>query len=239
VEVGAGLGSLTVALAATGARVVAVEFDRSLEPALREVVGGLSNVEMMSADALAMPWASVAVGGSWSLVANLPYNIATPLLLSLLQDVPAIRRFLVMVQREAGERLAAHAGEAGYGAVSLKIAYRAEASVIRRVPPTVFWPRPKVDSVLVRLSRRSDPPVDVDAHRLFSVVDVGFAERRKMMSNGLRRLGLSRADAAAALAACRIDARARPEDIDLAGFACLAGVPAVARAVDERTGHSS
>jgi len=234
VEVGAGLGSLTVALAATGARVLAVEFDRALEPALRDVVGGLPNVDLMTADALSMPWSSIVGDAPWSLVANLPYNIATPLLLDLLSDVPVVGRYLVMVQREVGERLAARPGRAGYGAVSVKVAYHAEASVIRRVPPSVFWPRPRVDSVLVRISRRRSRPVPIEPDRLFPVVEVAFAERRKTMGNGLRRLGLTREEAVEALAACGIDERARPEQVDLAGFACLASLPAVGRILVER-----
>jgi 16S rRNA (adenine1518-N6/adenine1519-N6)-dimethyltransferase len=228
VEIGAGLGSLTVALAETGARVLANEFDRALTPALREVAGSLGGVEILEADAMATDWREVLGGDEWTLVANLPYNISTPLILRLLQDVPRIERYLVMVQREAGERLAAEAGEDAYGAVSVKVAYWAESDVLRRVPPTVFWPKPNVESVLVRLTPRP-APVAVNQRELFRVVEAGFAERRKTMRNALRRLGLSSSDAAEALAVCGLSPRIRAEEIDLEGFARLASWPGVQR----------
>lgn len=221
VEIGAGLGSLTVALAATGAHVLAVEFDRTLLPALREVTAPLSNVDVLAADAMAVDWPAHVSDGEWDLVANLPYNIATPLLLDLLEHVPAIRRFLVMVQREVGERVVARAGDAAYGAPSVKVAYRADARLVRRIPSSVFWPRPRVESVLVRLTRR-DPPVAVNPRVLFRVVDEGFAERRKTMRNALRRLGLDGAAATEALAECGLDEQVRAEDLDLERFACVA-----------------
>jgi len=131
-----------------------------------------------------------------------------------------------MVQREVGERLAASAGDEAYGAVSVRVAYRAEASVVRRVPATVFWPRPSVDSVLVRLVRRAEPLVSVAPECLFRVVEAGFAERRKTMRNALRRLGLSRAEAEEALARCDLDPNVRAERLSLEDFARLAEVAA-------------
>jgi 16S rRNA (adenine1518-N6/adenine1519-N6)-dimethyltransferase len=228
VEIGAGLGSLTVALAEAGGRVLAIEFDRELTPALREVAGSLDGVEILETDAMAANWRSLLRGSEWTLVANLPYNISTPLVLRLLEDVPQIERYLVMVQREAGERLAAEAGEDAYGAVSVKVAYWAEAEVLRRVPPTVFWPKPKVESVLVRLTPRP-APVAVNQRALFRVVEAGFAERRKTMRNALRRLGLSPSEAAEALEASGLRPQVRAEEIDLAGFARLASWPGVRR----------
>lgn len=220
-----------MALADTGARVLAVEFDRRLVEALQDVVADRGNVVVVAADAQSMPWRSVLRGAEWSVVANLPYNIATPLLLDMLDHVPTVRRYVVMVQREVGERLAARPRDEGYGAVSVKVAYRAEASLLRRVPPGVFWPRPNVESVLVRLARR-EPSVDVDPRRLFAVVDAGFAERRKTMRNALRRLGLDVRGATAALAACGFDDRTRAEEIDLEGFARLAAAPDIGAAVE-------
>jgi len=128
----------------------------------------------------------------------------------------------VMVQREVGERLAASAGDDAYGAVSVRVAYRAEASLVRRVPASVFWPRPSVDSVLVRLERHATPPVSVDPERLFRVVDEGFAERRKTMRNALRRLGLSAVEAADALERCGLEPNVRAERLSLQDFARLA-----------------
>ncbi|MGH9276651.1 MAG: 16S rRNA (adenine(1518)-N(6)/adenine(1519)-N(6))-dimethyltransferase RsmA, partial [Acidimicrobiales bacterium] len=146
VEVGAGLGALTLALAETGAAVTAVEIDRKLLPALREVAEP-AGVHIVEGDALDMDWVALLGGDDhWALVANLPYNIATPLVVGLLDEVPAIDRMLVMVQREVGERLAAAAGDDAYGAVSVKVAWWADAKVVARVPPTVFWPEPNVES---------------------------------------------------------------------------------------------
>jgi len=220
-EVGAGLGSLTVALAATGAEVLAVEVDPDLVPALREVVAPFPRVRVEVGDALRMDWASILGTARWKMASNLPYNVAVPLVVDLLDGVPAIESYVVMVQREVGERLAAAPGEEGYGAVSVRVAYRAKAEVLRRVPPSVFWPRPKVESVLLRLTPRT-PPVAVPPERLFRVVEEGFAERRKTMRNALRRLGLSMAEAEEMMARCGIDPRARAETLSLEEFAGLA-----------------
>ena len=129
VEVGAGLGSLTMALAATGAEVLAIEFDRALIPALTEVVGSAENVRILHADATKLDWAStLGDAGAWTLCANLPYNVAVPVVMEVLASAPAVQRLVVMVQREVGERLAATPGDQHYGAVSVKVAYRARAS---------------------------------------------------------------------------------------------------------------
>jgi 16S rRNA (adenine1518-N6/adenine1519-N6)-dimethyltransferase len=223
VEVGPGLGSLTVALAETGAEVTAVELDRHLLPVLRSVVEPLG-VRLVEGDAMTLDWNEVlggavagAGGNRWALVANLPYNVATPLVLDLLDRVPAIDRMLVMVQREVGERLAAGPGSKAYGIPSIKVAYRAQAEVVGRVPPTVFLPQPRVDSALVRLRRLPVPPVDVDPDRLFRLVEAGFGQRRKM----LRRSLASLVDASAFdRAGVRPDARA--EELSLEDWARLA-----------------
>ena len=153
VEVGAGLGSLTLALAATGARVRAIEFDRALLPALHEVTAGVANVDVVAADATRIDWASELQDGPWILCANLPYNVAVPVLMSVLEEAPTVERLVVLVQREVGERLVAGPGDEHYGPVSVRVAYRATGELTRRVPPSVFWPRPKVASVVVRLER--------------------------------------------------------------------------------------
>ena len=159
VEIGAGLGSLTLALAETGAAVTAVEVDRGIVPVLREVVADLANVRVVEADATTADWSALLAGSDdWTLVANLPYNVATPLVCDLLDDVPAIRSMLVMVQREVAERIAAPPGSKQYGAVSVKVAYWAKAAVVGLVPASVFVPRPNVESALVRIDRREPPP---------------------------------------------------------------------------------
>ncbi|MGH2629931.1 MAG: 16S rRNA (adenine(1518)-N(6)/adenine(1519)-N(6))-dimethyltransferase RsmA [Actinomycetota bacterium] len=222
VEVGAGLGSLTVALAATGATVLAIEFDRALLPALEEVTASLPSVRVLHADALRLEWAAELGVGPWTLCANLPYNIAVPVVLDTLAEVPAIDRWVVMVQREVGERLVARPGDEHFGAVSLRVAYRASASIARRVPASVFWPRPNVDSVVVRADRLEASPVAVDERSLRRVVDGAFAERRKTMRNALRRLGLGADEADAVLSSCGVAPNARPEELDLATFAAIA-----------------
>jgi 16S rRNA (adenine1518-N6/adenine1519-N6)-dimethyltransferase len=214
VEIGAGLGSLTLALAETGAEVTAVEVDRYLLPVLRSVVEP-AGVRVVEGDAMALDWAAV-LGSSagWVLVANLPYNVATPLVLDLLADVPAIARMLVMVQREVAERLSASVGDEAYGAVSVKVAYWAEASIVGRVPATVFVPRPKVESALVRVVRRPRPAVDVREDRLFPLVQAGFAHRRKMLRRALSGVV---DDATFAAAGVRPEARAEELDVETWG----------------------
>ncbi len=223
-EIGAGLGSLTLALAETGARVVAVETDRHLLPVLRSVVED-AGVEVVEGDALELDLAALLAErspGPWSLVANLPYNVATPLVLETLVEVPAVAHLLVMVQREVGERMAASAGEDAYGAVSVRIAYFARAEVVGRVPASVFIPRPRVESVLVRLERRPEPAVDpslVSYERLNAVVRAGFGQRRKMLRRSLAGV----VDPAAfERAGVRPDARA--EELDVAAWGRLAAL---------------
>jgi len=229
VEIGAGLGSLTLALAETGATVLAVETDRHLVPVLRSVVEGLA-VTVVEADALKVdfqallgPDGPLGSQPGFTLVANLPYNVATPLVMRVLTEAPMVASLLVMVQREVGERMAASAGDQAYGSVSVRIAYFAEAQVVGRVPATVFIPRPKVESVLVRLERRAAPAVDpavVPAERLFAVVRAGFGQRRKML-----RRALSGVVSPEAYERAGIDPSARAEELDIDQWGRLAALP--------------
>jgi 16S rRNA (adenine1518-N6/adenine1519-N6)-dimethyltransferase len=219
-EIGAGLGSLTVALASSGAEVLAVESDGSLIPALREVVEGLP-VRVVQADAMDADWAAMLGAETWRMASNLPYNVAVPVLLRLLQEAPGVDPFVVMVQREVGERLAAGPGEEAFGAVSLKVAYRADVRVARRVAPTVFWPEPKVESVVLRIERRPRP-VETPEADLFRLIEAGFAQRRKTMTSALVRLGLDRPAALEALRRAELDERVRAETLGLEEFARLA-----------------
>jgi 16S rRNA (adenine1518-N6/adenine1519-N6)-dimethyltransferase len=219
VEIGAGLGSLTLALAETGASVTAIEVDRRLVPVLRSVVEPVG-VTVVEGDALRLDWSSLLGEGPSVLVANLPYNVATPLVADLLDGVPSIRRMLVMVQREVGERLAARPGDDAYGAVSVKVAYWAEAKVVGRVPPTVFHPVPNVESALVRIDRRPSGPavgVDVDRAWLFRLVAAGFGQRRKMLRRSLAALVGPEAFAAAG-----IRPEARAEELSVTDWGRLA-----------------
>ena len=219
VEIGAGLGSLTLALAETGASVTAVELDRYLVPVLRSVVEDAgADVRVVEADAMTLDWTSLLAGrDDWVLVANLPYNVATPLIATLLESVPVISRMLVMVQREVGERLAASAGSTAYGAVSVKVSYWATASVVGRVPPTVFVPQPRVESVLVRIDRRASPAVEAEYEHLFALVRAGFATRRKML-----RRALAGVVDEAAFACAGVRPEARAEELDIAAWGRLA-----------------
>ena len=218
VEIGAGLGSLTLALAETGAHVTAVETDRHLIPVLNDVLGDLDHVTVVHADAMKLDWAEVlAHHRRWVLVANLPYNVATPLVLDLLAGVPAIGRMLVMVQKEAGERLAAAPGDDAYGIPSVKVAYRATARLVGKVGPAVFVPRRRVDSALVEIVRRDEPATDADPERLMALVDRAFNQRRKMLRRSLA--GLVTPDQ---FEAAGVDPQARPEQLGVEDFGRLA-----------------
>lgn len=219
VEIGAGLGSLTLALAETGAQVIAVEVDRGLVPVLREVVAGHPGVTVLHADATALDWAALlADQPSWTLVANLPYNIATPLVADLLDEVPAITRMLVMVQKEVAQRLAAPPGSKQYGAVSVKVAYWGSARMVGDVPASVFVPRPNVESALVRIDRGAPPEgfTDADRLRLFDLVRAGFGQRRKML-----RRSLGERVTPAQFASAGVAPEARPEQLGLAEWVAL------------------
>jgi 16S rRNA (adenine1518-N6/adenine1519-N6)-dimethyltransferase len=214
VEIGAGLGSLTLALVEAGASVTAVEIDRRIVPVLRSQVEPLG-VRVVEADALTLDWGALLGAESWSLVANLPYNVAVPLVMRVLEEAPQVTSLLVMVQREVGERLAARAGDEAYGAVSVKVAYWATAQLVGRVSASVFIPRPRVESVLVRMDRRperaSGPGPGSEAYdRLFSVVRGGFAHRRKMLRRSLEDLVRPEAFEAAG-----IPSTARAEELGL------------------------
>jgi 16S rRNA (adenine1518-N6/adenine1519-N6)-dimethyltransferase len=221
--VGAGLGSLTLVLAGAGAQVLALETDPRLVPALEEVVAGRPGVRILLQDAARADWAGILGDGSWRMASNLPYNVAVSVLLDLLETAPGVDPFVVMVQREVGERLVAGPGDAATGAVSLKVAYRATVRAIRRVGASVFWPAPAIESVVLRLDRR-EPPVDVPANELFPLVEEGFRQRRKTMAGALVRLGLERDAARSALRRAGLDPRVRAEALGLEDFARLAEV---------------
>ena len=160
VEIGPGLGSLTLALVDTGARVLAVEKDAALVPVLHEVLAehGAADVRVVEADALEVDWDELLGGAaSWALVANLPYNVAVPIIMSVLERAPMVRRLVVMVQKEVAERLVASPGGRTVGIPSMRVAWYAEAELLGTVPPEVFVPRPRVTSALVGMTRREPP----------------------------------------------------------------------------------
>lgn len=219
VEIGAGLGSLTLALVETGAEVIAIEVDRYLIEPLRSVVEG-HDVVVHHVDALQADFAAITAGRSAVVVANLPYNVATPLVLRILESQPVVKRMLVMVQREVGERLAASAGDEAYGAVSLRVQYFADATVVGRVSPNVFVPRPKVESALVAVVRRDVVRVDpgvVGEAELFAVIRTAFGQRRKML-----RRSLADWTTEGVFERAQVEATRRPEELTLEEFARLA-----------------
>lgn len=223
VEIGAGLGSLTLALLETGAEVCTVEFDRLLLPVLEELVVP-RGARLVHGDALELDWGALLIDGPWVLVANLPYNVAATVVADLLDEVPAISRMLVMVQREVGERMVAHVGSPAYGALSVKVAYWAEASLVGRVPASVFLPRPNVESCLIAIERREAPAVDmavVDPSWLFRMVRAGFSQRRKMLRRSLAAL-VAPEDLVEAFEAAGVRPQARAEELDVIAWGRLA-----------------
>jgi 16S rRNA (adenine1518-N6/adenine1519-N6)-dimethyltransferase len=218
-EIGAGLGSLTLALAETGATVVAVEIDNGVVVALREIVADLDNVEVMHADASTLDWSLLAKRSThWHVVANLPYNIATPLVADILDEVPVVDHLLVMVQREVADRFVAGVGHDAYGAVSVKIAYWANARIVGDVPASVFIPKPNVTSALVDIRRHATPAVAVvDPQTLFTLVRKGFGQRRKMLRRALA--GVATPDD---FARADIAPESRAEELDVHAWGRLA-----------------
>jgi 16S rRNA (adenine1518-N6/adenine1519-N6)-dimethyltransferase len=227
VEVGPGIGSLTLALAEQVRSVLALELDRHLIPALTETLSGTENVDVVEGDALNVDYGALLgpERSSWVMVANLPYNVATPLVAHMLDDVPQLSRIVVMVQKEVAERLAAPPGTHACGAISTKVAYHAEAKMLAVVPPTVFMPRPRVDSAVIALDRRPEPSVDVPSpEAMMRLVRAGFAQRRKMLRQSLRaELG---DQAEAAMRAAGLDPAARAETLGLEDWAALTRVVA-------------
>jgi 16S rRNA (adenine1518-N6/adenine1519-N6)-dimethyltransferase len=226
-EIGPGLGSLTLALREAGARVVAIEVDAGMVRALGEVVGDDPEVRVVHADALTVDLGEVLAGQQAALVANLPYNVATPIVLRCLRS-RRFSRLLVMVQREVGRRWVARVGDPLYAAVSVKVAALAEARIAATVKRGAFLPVPNVESVTVRLD-----PVPwlhpVGEAELFALVEGGFAQRRKRLRNALAAGGATdgspvatAAEVETALAAAGLDPGARAEELDLDGWVRLA-----------------
>jgi 16S rRNA (adenine1518-N6/adenine1519-N6)-dimethyltransferase len=221
-EIGPGLGSLTLGLLDAGHPVVAVEIDPVLGAALPSTVadrlpGALLTVR--TADALRM---SEVPDAPSALVANLPYNVAVPVVLHLLDVLPSLERGLVMVQAEVADRLVAGPGSKVYGVPSVKVAWYAAATRAGAVPASVFWPVPNVESGLVRLVRREPPATSASREQVFAAVDAAFAQRRKTLRAALAGWAGSPAAAEDVLRAAGIDPRARGETLDVAAFARIA-----------------
>jgi 16S rRNA (adenine1518-N6/adenine1519-N6)-dimethyltransferase len=216
-EVGAGLGVLTVALARAAACVHAVELDRRLEPALADALSGTDNVRLVWGDAMRLDLAALEPPPT-RVVANLPYAIATPLVLTTLWDLPAVERWCVMVQREVADRWLAGPGSRLYGGPSVLVQLAAEPTFRRAVPRDAFLPRPHVDSALVAL-RRTGPAPDP---RTRALVRAAFAPRRKTLANSLAAAGADKRAVGEALSAAGIAPAARPEELPPSAFPALA-----------------
>ena len=228
-EVGPGIGSLTLGLLAAGAQVIAVEIDPVLATALPDTVARLrpddvGRMTVLEADALRV---ADVPGSPTALIANLPYNVAVPIVLHLLASVPSLERGLVMVQAEVADRLVAAPGSRVYGVPSVKLAWYARGRRAGSVPASVFWPVPRVESGLVSLHRH-DPPVTLASRtEVFACIDAAFAQRRKTLRAALAGWAGSASNAEALLVAAGVDPGARGESIDVAAFARIAGARAV------------
>lgn len=223
-EVGPGLGSLTLGLLATGARVVAVEIDPKLAERLPKTVAergpeAAGNLTVVGADALRV--SREQLGEPTALVANLPYNVAVPVVLHLLAEVPSLRTGLVMVQTEVADRMAAGPGSRIYGVPSVKLAWYGPARKVAAVPRSVFWPVPNVDSALVAFER-ADSTASDDRDVLFGLVDAAFSQRRKTLRAALAAWAGSAERAGELLTAAGVDPRTRGEQLDVHDFARIA-----------------
>jgi len=219
-EIGPGLGSLTSQLSATS-KVVAIELDRYLVPALEEVLnhfGKRENVEIVQEDAMKIDWQEFFTQrqGVWKMVANLPYNIATPLLVTLLENAPEIQAIYVMVQLEVGERFAASPRSKAYGIPSVKAQYWAETKVLGKVSPNVFLPVPKVDSAILQIIRKSSPP-EVNYANFSRLIQTAFQHRRKMIRKSLNTLV-----PLANFSIAEVSPQARPEELSVTDWVKLA-----------------
>ncbi len=225
IEVGPGLGSLTLALLPEVSRVVAVEIDDVLAPALATTVEArrpdlLDRLEVVHADALQVR--ELPGPAPTALVANLPYNVSVPVILHLLEHFPSIRRVLVMVQLEVADRLAAGPGSKVYGVPSVKARWYGDVALVGKVGRTVFWPAPNVDSGLVAITRTAPPVTTATRAEVFAVVDAAFAQRRKTLRAALGQWAGSPGAAEDILRAAGVDPSERGEQLDVAAFAAIA-----------------
>ncbi len=224
IEIGPGYGALTVPLARTAERVVAIELDADVLPVLRTnlAAAGLANVEIRNDDILRTDLAPYVVPGRTRVVGNLPYYITTPILLHLLESRLPFESVTVMMQREVADRVTAEPGSKDYGVLSVSVQYFAEASRVVEVDRTSFRPVPNVDSTVLRLDLRKEPPVrPASESDYFRVVKAAFAQRRKTVANSLLTLGCEKEDILAILKRAGIDPSSRAETLSLSEFGCI------------------
>ena len=222
-EIGPGIGTLTQGLAQSGANVTAIELDTRLLEVLDTTLAQYSNVTIVHGDVLKLDVPSIMNNESFKVVANLPYYITTPIIMSLLESRLPIERLVVMVQKEVALRMVAKPGTKDYGALSVAVQYYTEPDIVLDVPPKSFLPAPAVTSSVIRCVLRDKPPVDVvDEKLFFRVVKAGFAQRRKTFANTMKTTGLSKDRIEELLAKANIDGQRRGETFTLQEFADVA-----------------
>ena len=222
-EVGPGIGTLTQGLAQSGADVTAIELDRRLLEVLDTTLASYDNVRIIHGDVLKLDVPTIMNHKPFKVVANLPYYITTPIIMSLLESKLPIERLVVMVQKEVALRMIAKPGTKDYGALSVAVQYYTEPDIVLDVPPKSFLPAPAVTSSVIRCVLRDKPPVDViDEKLFFRVVKAGFAQRRKTFSNTMKTTGLTRDRIEELLAKANIDGQRRGETFTLQDFADVA-----------------
>ena len=222
-EVGPGIGTLTQGLAQSGADVTAIELDRRLLEVLDTTLASYDNVRIIHGDVLKLDVPTIMNHKPFKVVANLPYYITTPIIMSLLESKLPIERLVVMVQKEVALRMVAKPGTKDYGALSVAVQYYTEPDIVLDVPPKSFLPAPAVTSSVIRCVLRDKPPVDViDEKLFFRVVKAGFAQRRKTFANTMRTTGLSKEQIDDILVKANIDGQRRGETFSLQEFADVA-----------------
>ena len=222
-EVGPGIGTLTQGLAQSGADVTAIELDRRLLEVLDTTLASYDNVRIIHGDVLKLDVPTIMNHKPFKVVANLPYYITTPIIMSLLESKLPIERLVVMVQKEVALRMIAKPGTKDYGALSVAVQYYTEPDIVLDVPPKSFLPAPAVTSSVIRCVLRDKPPVDViDEKLFFRVVKAGFAQRRKTFANTMKTTGLSKDRIEELLAKANIDGQRRGETFTLQEFADVA-----------------
>lgn len=222
-EVGPGIGTLTQGLAQSGADVTAIELDRRLLEVLDTTLASYDNVRIIHGDVLKLDVPTIMNHKPFKVVANLPYYITTPIIMSLLESKLPIERLVVMVQKEVALRMIAKPGTKDYGALSVAVQYYTEPDIVLDVPPKSFLPAPAVTSSVIRCVLRDKPPIDViDEKLFFRVVKAGFAQRRKTFSNTMKTTGLTRDRIEELLAKANIDGQRRGETFTLQEFADVA-----------------
>ena len=231
IEIGPGIGVLTKELCKTAGKVAAIELDKRLFPVLEETLGEFKNAEIIEGDVLRLDLNALIkekFSGMTSIkvCANLPYYITSPVIMALLENRLAIDEIVVMVQKEAAERLCAEIGSRDSGAVTVAVNYYAQAEMLFEVPKECFYPAPKVDSAVMKLTLRKNPPIDIkDEKHFFAIVKAAFSQRRKTALNCLSGgLGISKSAVSAALKAAELDERARAESISMEDFALLSEI---------------